>query len=200
MDEKLVSKSRLSMSGRRSERRMKSEKGDNSPAFIRTPIPESNDTKSTPPSKGTKPPYKDECKGKTDVSLFPSTLFPNRICTFEKELKELARKNEKDDSKDSSFVAIQRVNYIPYIPSYLYTDNKNEGTAAVTPSPKHKVTKKRVLCKEKVEHINNDNALKTSKKKRKTTTQESPNHNIMRASTDRAWSYDYDDVSYSSDS
>ena len=127
-------------------------------------------------------------------SLFPF-IDPNTSCVFE------SAEVWKDKNKDSeeSTCKEEKFHNSPFIPSYLCTDN-GEETAAVTPSPKRKLSNKRVLFDEKVEFISDDDTVKISNKKSKKYSQESPSHDTVCSAIDRAWSYDNDDLLYCSNS
>ena len=71
---------------------------------------------------------------------------------------------KNDNSEENSSKEEEKFKYIPFIPSYLSTDNKNEKTTAVRPSPKRKVSKKKISFTEKVVHIDDERGHRLSMK------------------------------------
>ena len=173
--------------------------GNNSPITLHTyQIPDPNDDKSTNEAIASKISDKDVCKEMEDLSLVVQPpLSPDTSCRFE---RAEIWKNDEEDSEESPCKEGDIIQYIPFIPSYLSTENTNKETPAVTPSPpKCKRSMKIVSFNKNVQHINDDDTVKTSNKKTKRYTKDSPSHDTVRVSNDKAWRYDDDDVSYSSD-
>ena len=67
----------------------------------------------------------------SQTTAYPSPLFPNRICTFE-------RKEKKDMDGEVTIDEKKSDRYVLYIPKYLSTPTK----PMVTPSPSRKQSKK----------------------------------------------------------
>ena len=187
------------MSRARYIREMRRRSGNNSPIVIRTyQIPDSNDNKSSNDAIASTPSKDDVTKQMEELSVAQPPLFPNTSCIFE---RAKIWKNNEEDSDKNTCEDRDKVKYIPFIPSYLTTENASKETAAVTPSPpKRKRSMKIVSFSKDVHFINDDDTVKMSNKKTKRNTGDSPSHDTVRVSNDKAWRYDHDDVSYCSDS
>lgn len=199
MNNKKVSTSRLSMSRVRHIREMKRRSGNNSPVVIRTyQIPDSNGKKLSNDAMASIPSKDDVSEQMEELSVTQPPSYPNTSCIFE---RAKVWKNKEEDSDEKTGEDTDKVQYIPFIPSYLTTQNASKETAAVTPSPpKRKRSTKTVSFNKDVQYINDDDTVKMGNKKTKRNTGDSPSHDTVCVSNDKAWRYDDDDVLYSSDS
>ena len=106
----------------------------------------------------------------------------------------------KKEDEDKTTIEKDKPLYIPYLPSYLSTPNKNGEATVVTPSTIRKQSRKRVSISKNVEYIHDEAAAKTGSKKERTHSRSSPSHKTGPSTKDKAWKYDDNNVPYCSDS
>ena len=137
--------------------------GNNSPIVIRTyQIPDSNDNKSSNDAIASTPSKDDVSKQMEELSVTQPPSYRNKFCIFE---RAKVWKHKEEDSDEKAGEDTDKVQYIPFIPSYLTTENASKETAAIAPSPsKRKRSMKTVSFNKDVQYINDNDTVKMSNK------------------------------------